>query len=124
MSWGISGRVGSPGPLPPASGTRPEASGSASMGKLSTSSRAGFAHELLVEVGDRGLVGEDQRDLGESAHALVEQGASGELDPALEVDRLVVLLVGGVDVEAHEERSYAATMSATIRWRTTSFAPR
>ena len=36
-SWGISAVGGSPGPLPPASGTRPVGSGSSSMGKHRTS---------------------------------------------------------------------------------------
>ena len=61
-----------------------------------------FAHELLVERGDRRLVQEDQRDLGQTAHALVGQGAVGERDPAPRGRSLVVLLVGSVDVDAHD----------------------
>ncbi len=86
--------------------------------------RTVVTHELLIEIGDRGFVGKDERHFGESAHALVGQRTVSEIDPSLEIDLVIVLFVSRVDVDTHERRSYAATMSATIRWRTTSFVPR
>ena len=58
---------------------------------------AGAAEEFHVEVGDRGLVDEDQRHLGVVGRVLVVEHQTHEPQPAFEVDLDVALLVAGED---------------------------
>ncbi len=99
------GQGGFTGPAPAPVGHTAGGLGFTVDGKAQDVGGALLPHELLVEVGDRGLVSEDQRDLRESAHPLIREGPSRQDDPPLEVDLEVVLLVRGVDVDGHEERS-------------------
>ena len=70
------------------------------MGKASTSVGP-FDEEALIEGGDGGLVHEEKGHLGIAAYALGLEYRSGQPRPALHVDRVVRLLVGGVDVKGH-----------------------
>ena len=101
-SCGISGSGGSPGPLPPASGTRPEGSGSLSIGKLRTS----VGPSLPMNCWLRAAIAGSSRKINEtSARPRTPSSVRAPLasaTQAFEVDRLVVLLVGSVDVDAHD----------------------
>jgi hypothetical protein len=55
--------------------------------------RAGTAEEPLVQLRDRALVDEQERQLGRSRHLLLLDHELGEAGPAGEVDRDVALLV-------------------------------
>ncbi len=97
LDGGRLARTGAPGVGNPSGGIR-----FAVDGEAQDVGRAILTHELLVERRDGHLIGEDQRNLREATDALVNQGAVGERHPALEVDDAVALLIGGVDINAHE----------------------
>ena len=60
---------------------------------------AGAAHEPRVEVGDRGLVDEDQGELGVTPDPFGVEDPFGQGPPAVEVDRVLGLLVVGDDLQ-------------------------
>src|SRR5205085_1796688 len=84
-----------------------------------------LAEEALGQIGHGVLVDEQHRQLDVAARRLRFEHGFGQAHPAHGVDRLVLLLVGREDLDAHQligfsARSYACTMSWTMRWRTTS----
>ena len=93
-----------PGPVPPSSGDRPLRSDSSSMGNDSTSvgpslSRNRSFSEAMVASSTK------SSETSVSRHdALGLQHRPGQRRPPLDVDRVVGLLVGGVDVKAHPGR--------------------
>ena len=135
-----------PRPRPPTSGWRPLGTWSSSMGNESTSVGPVPPRKRALRSVIAVLVDEDQRHLGVGAAPLLGQHQARQSQPAREVDGDVRLLVGGEDrhpigslaaaqgtcaadaalteprCRATSSRSYALTMSCTIRWRTTSWA--
>ena len=79
---------------------RPSSTRSSSMREGEHVGRAVVAHEPLVELGHRGLVDEEDRQLG-VARARPRRSAPTRraCDPAGDVDRVVVLLVGDEDLD-------------------------
>ena len=75
--------------------------GSSSMGNDSTSVGPVLPEELLVERGDGVLVDEEERDLGLALHAARLQDLARQPRPAGDVHRMILLLVGGKDVDRH-----------------------
>jgi hypothetical protein len=60
-----------------------------------------FAEKAFVEVGDGLLVDEQHRELGVALHAFCAQHVLGQAHPPHGVDRLVLLFVGGENVDGH-----------------------
>ena len=106
-----------PGPVPPSSGERPPRSGSSSMGKARTSVGR-FAEEPLVELGDGGLVDEEERHL-DVVRRLPRRSSTRGPDrrPAVDVDGMVGLFVGGEDVKRHRVASALGPPSVAARRR-------
>ena len=90
-----------PGPLPAEVGRAARRPRLVLDGEGQHVGRAGLAQELLVQRGDGLLVDEEQRDLGLPLDATCRQHLAGQPRPAGDVDRMVLLLVGGEDVDGH-----------------------
>ena len=90
-----------PGPLPPRSGERPVGPRLVLDGERQHVGRPGLAEELRVEGGDGLLVDEEERHLGLALDATRRQDLAGQPRPERDVDRMVLLLVGGKDVDRH-----------------------
>ncbi len=63
---------------------------------------AGLVEEALVQRGDGRLVHEEQRDLRVAYHPLRLEDGACQSGPSIHGDRVIRLLVGGVDVEGHD----------------------
>ena len=94
-------RATTPGPLPPRSGERPVGPGSSSMGKDRTSVGPLLPRNCSLQRGDGILVDEEERHLGLALDPACRQHLAGQLGPAGHVDRMVLLLIGGEDVDGH-----------------------
>ena len=93
--------LGRPGPRSRRVGKPPTGTREVFDGEGQHVGRAAPPQELLVEPGHGGAVHEEQRDLGRPSDAAGLKDGAGQGDPPREIDRDVVLLVGGEDVNGH-----------------------
>ena len=94
-----------PGPVPPSSGDRPLRDDLVLDGEGQHVGGSLLPEEPFVERGHGGLVHEEQRDLGVAHDPLGLEHRPGQGRPPLDVDGLVGLLVGHVEVEGHQGSS-------------------
>src|SRR3981189_3315410 len=102
-SWSKSGST-EPGPVPPSSGEPPPPFDIVLDGEGQDVGGVRLAQEAFVERGDGGRVDKQQRHLGVVLYPLGLQNSPGQVGPALDGHRMVGLLVGGVDFNAHRYR--------------------